>query len=75
MVPVKPFRGRCWLRPTPKKLYATIAAASAEAIRLQQANRQRGIHPGRLCVYYCPIHCNFHVGTLREENAYDRPSH
>jgi hypothetical protein len=62
-ISVKPIVGQCW---RPKTCHASIAAAEAEALRLTRVNRRRG-DTRPLVVYYCPQHCNFHVGHQRQE--------
>jgi hypothetical protein len=58
MIPVVPQRTRCWRA---KFCYPSIAAAIAAAARLEP-------RPGRRFeVYYCPRHCNFHVGSTATE--------
>jgi hypothetical protein len=63
-VPVRfMLRRGCWRA---KKCHTSIAEASAEALRLEEINRQSG-RPGRLCVYWCPVHQQYHVGHERED--------
>jgi len=62
MIKVNPILTHCW---RPKVCYPTIAAAETAVLEQERRNRQRGIQSGPLCIYFCPRHCNFHIGHER----------